>query len=217
MALGYTWRQFIQRLNNHINNDYPGTDFSVTENQMLLYINEAMSFGIVDRVWNGAKVIGTLEMPDAYIVQFQLAAVAQDTVSGYWTTTLPQPPLSLPLGYSINRIYPATTGLGQGNDVILIKPKRVGRRKSMPMQFGIRGWVTAQKLWLAASDGSSLLGQDFYVEMPSTRATALTDAINLPDDAQKLIFDLVIARLKDRLQLPQDIIQDDLSAGNKSS
>ena len=64
-----------------------------------------------------------MEVPEAYIVQFQLAAVAKDNVSGYWYTTLPQPPLSLPLGYSINRVYPATSGLGQGQDVIMIKNK----------------------------------------------------------------------------------------------
>jgi len=217
MALSYTWLQFINRLEKHINNDFPSSEFNVTQNEILLYINEAMSFGIVGQVWNGAKVIGTIEMPEAYIVQFLLPSVSLDNVSGYWTTTLPQPPLSLPLGYSVNRIYPATAGYGQGNDVILIKAKRVGRRKNMPMQFGVRGWVTGGKLWLSASDGSSLLGQDFYAEMPSTRAVNITDVIPLPDDAQKMIFDLVITRLKDRLGLPQDIIQDDLSAGNKGS
>lgn len=217
MALSYSWLQFIVRLEKHFNNDFPGTDFSVTRNELLLYINEAMSSGIVGQVYNGAKVLGALEMPDAYILQFQLAALSQDTVSGYWTTILPQPPLSLPLGYSINRIYPATAGFGQGQDVILIKPKRVGRRKTMPMQFGVRGWVTGQKLWLAASDGSSLLNQTFYCEMPSTRATDVNDQMNLPDDAAESIFLKVIAKLKDRLGIPQDIIQDDLPKGRKDS
>lgn len=217
MALDYTWLQFIIRLEKHINNDYPGTDFSVKRNELLLYVNEAMSYGLVGQVWNNSKNMGQMEVPDGYIVQFQLAATTQDTVSGYWTTTLPQPPLSLPLGYSINRIYPASAGYGQGNDVILIKAKRIGRRKDMPMQFGIRGWITDDKLWLAASDGSSLLNQVFYAEMPSTRAVSINDSINVPDDAQKMIFDLVIARLKDRLGLPQDIIQDDLPAGRKDS
>ncbi len=217
MALGYTWRQFVQRVWKHFNNDFPGTDFSVTENEIYLYINEAMSSGIVGQVYNGAKVLGALEMPEAYILQFELAALAQDTVSGYWYTTLPQPPLSLPLGYSINRVYPATTGFGQGKDCIAIKAKRVGRRKTMPMQFGVRYWVTGQKLWLAASDGSSLLNQAFYVDMPSTRVTDLTDAMNLPDDAAEGIFLKVIAKLKDRLGIPQDVIQDDLPQGRKDS
>lgn len=217
MALDYTWLQFIVRLEKHINNDFPGTDFSITRNEMLLYINEAMSYGLVGQVWNNSKILGQMEVPDGYITQFALSAPTYDTVSGYWTTTLPQPPLSLPLGYSINRIYPATTGFGQGNDVILIKAKRVGRRKSMPMQFGVRGWITNNRLWLATSDGSSLLNQVFYAEMPSTRATSIDDEINLPDDAQKMVFDLVMVRLKERLGLPQDVVQDGLPAGNKSS
>lgn len=217
MALEYTWRQLIQRIWRHFNNDFPGTDFSVTEREMLLYINEAMSFGLIGQVYGGAKILGTLEVPEAYILQFELDALTQDTVSGYWTTTLPQPPLSLPLGYSINRIYPATAGYGQGNDVFMIKAKRVGRRKNMPMQFGVRAWVNGNKIWLAASDGSSLLGQTFYADMPSTRATDLDDYINLPDDATEAIFTKVISRLKDRLLLPQDIVQDDIPQGNKSS
>lgn len=217
MALGYTWLQLIVRLEKHINNDYPGTDFSITRNELLLYITEAMASTIIGNMYNSAKVSQSLEMPDAYIIQYTLPALTQDTVSGYWNTTLPQPPLSLPLGYSINRIYPATSGFGQGTDVILIKPKRVGRRKKMPMQFGVRGWVTGQKLWLAASDGGSLFGQTFYAEMPITRPTALTDTLNMPDDAQEAVFLKVVAKLKDRFGIPQDVIQDDLPAGRKDS
>lgn len=217
MALTYSWKQFINRVQRHFNNDFPGTDFTVSPSEILLYINESMSSGIIGQVYNGAKVLGALEMPDAYILQFELAALAQDSVSGYWYATLPQPPLSLPLGYSVNRVYPATTGFGQGKDCIAIKAKRIGRRKLMPMQFGVRYWVTGQKIWLAASDGSSLLGQTFYVEMPSTRAVSVDDTMNLPDDASEAIFLKVIAKLKDRLGIPQDIIQDDLPAGRKDS
>lgn len=217
MALTYSWKQFIQRLGTHINNNFPGEDYAITDNQALLYINEAMSSGIVGQVWAGAKVLGTMEVPEAYIVQFELSALTQDTVSGKWTTTLPQPPLSLPLGYSINRIYPATTGFGQGQDVILVKAKRVGRRKNMPLQFGVYGYMTNQTLWLWASNGTSLLGQTFYAEMPSTRAVSINDPMPLPDDAAELIFSKVMVRIKERLGLPQDIIKDDLPAGRKDS
>jgi len=60
MALTYSWLQFIIRLEKHFNNDFPGTDFSVTRNELLLYINEAMSSGIIGQVYNGAKVLGAL-------------------------------------------------------------------------------------------------------------------------------------------------------------
>jgi hypothetical protein len=217
MALTYSWLQFCERVGRHINNNFPNEEFSTSTNEILLYINEAMSYGLVGQVYNGAKVLGTLEVPEAYIVQFELPALIEDTVSGKWTTTLPQPPLSLPLGYSINRVYPGRAGWGQGKDVIFLKAKRVARRLNMPLQYGVYGYVTNSKLWLFASDGSSLLGETFYAEMPSTRAVNLNDAMPLPDDAAKLIMDLVIARLKDRLQLPQDIIKDDLPPSNKAS
>lgn len=217
MALTYSWIQFIQRIKRHINNNFPTSDFSVSDNEMLLYINEAMSYGLVGQVWNGAKAMGTMEVPEGYLVTFQLAALTEDPVTKYWYSTLPQPPLSLPLGYSITRGYFGNTTDGEGTEWVWIKAKRVGRRKSMPMQFGVRAWVENKKIYLAASDGSSLLGQTGYVQMPSTRAVNLTDAVPLPDDAQKMIFDIVVARLKERLQLPQDIIQDDLPQGNKIS
>jgi len=217
MALTYSWRQLIDRIWRHMNNDFPGADYTVSEKEMLLYINEAMSFGLVGQVYSGAKVLGTLEMPEAYLVTFQLATLQEDPISKYWYSTMPQPPLSLPLGYSVNRVYFANPTNGQGIDCYAIKAKRVGRRLSMPLQFGVRYWIENGKIWLAASNNTSLLNQDCYIQMPSTRAVNLTDQINLPDDAVKMIFDMVVTRLKDRLQLPQDIIQDDLPAGNKAS
>ena len=78
MALTYSWKQFINRVQRHFNNDFPGTDFTVSPSEILLYINESMSSGIIGQVYNGAKVLGALEMPDAYILQFELDALAQD-------------------------------------------------------------------------------------------------------------------------------------------
>ena len=217
MALSYSWKQLIERIGKHMNNEFPSSEWSVTDNELLLYINEAMSFGIVGQVYNGAKILGTLELPEAYLVTFQLAALQYDRVTHNWYSTMPQPPLSLPLGYSVNRVYFANPVNGMGQDCIAIKAKRVGRRIQMPMQFGVRYWIENSRIWLAASNGTSLLNQDCYINMPSTRAVSLTDPMNLPDDATEMIFTKVVARLKDRLQLPQDIVQDDLPQGNKSS
>jgi len=53
--------------------------------------------------------------------------------------------------------------------------------------------------------------------MPSTRVTDLNEPMNLPDDASEAIFLKVIAKLKDRLGIPQDVVQDDLPKGRKDS
>ena len=217
MALLFSWLQLIQRAKRHINNDFPGADFNISDTEVLLYINDAMSFGLVGQMYNGAKLTGVMEVPEAYLVTFLLPALQQNAVTRNWYSTLPQPPLSLPLGYSITRGYFADNINGQGVDWIWLKAKRVSRRSIMPMQYGVYANVENAKLILSSSDGSSLSGKTAYVQMPSTRAVNITDSINLPDDAVDAIFTKVIMRLKERLQLPQDIIQDDVASGNKSS
>ncbi len=217
MALGYSWNQLIQRLRQHLVNDFPSAELNITEKDTLLYINEAMSFGLVGQVWAGAKITGTMEIPDAYLVTFQLAALQQDNVTKKWYSTMPQPPLSLPLGYSVNRVYFANSTNGEGIDCLPVKPSRMGYLRGLPAPLGVFYSVENGKIWLNATDGSSLLNQDCYIQMPSTRAINLTDQINLPDDATEMIFTKVLARMKDRLQLPQDIIQDDIAPGSKIS
>lgn len=217
MALTYSWKQLIDRIQIHILNDFHSSESTMTDNQVLLYINEAMSFGIIGTAWGGAKITGVMEIPDAYEVTFQLAALQQDSVTKRWYSTMPQPPLSLPLGYSVNSVYFANSSDGKGLDCLPIKSKRLGYRRYLPKPLCVFYSVENGRIWLEASDGSSLLNQDCYIQMPSTRAVNLTDQIPLPDDATEMIFTKVIGRLKDRLQLPQDIVQDDLPAGNKSS
>lgn len=217
MALTFSWRQLCERIIRHINNYFPNDSFSGSENEILLYINEAMSTGIIGQAYNGAKIVGALEVPDAYEVTFQLAVLQQDSVTQRWFSTMPQPPLSLPLGYSVNRVYFADSAHGIGQDCFPIKPKRLGYRNYMPKPFGVSYSVENGRIWLEASNGTSLLNQSCYIQMPSTRAVNITDPMNLPDDATEMIVTKVLARWKDRLQLPQDIIQDDLTQGNKSS
>lgn len=213
----YTKAQLIERVKKHMVDDFPTADFSTTDKEVMLYIDQALAYTLVGQVYAGAKVEGNIAVPEAWLTTYTLAAISQDNPSGYWYGTLPQPPVSLPLGYSIGRVYAAEAASGQSMDFFLIKAKRVGYRKYMPMPSGARAWVTGSKIWLAANDGSSLSNYTVYVEMAKTRTESLTETLNMPDDAIELVFNNVIAKLKDRLQLPKDIIQDDVSTGNKSS
>jgi hypothetical protein len=217
MALGYTWRQLVQRIWRHVNSNFPNQDFNLSENETLLYINDAMSYGLVGMVWNGAKVTGSMEVPDGYLLTFKLPALTLDNVTQQWSTTLPQPPLSLPLGYSVSNGYFANSVDGMGEYWIWIKAKRVSRRKDMPMQFGVRASIEGGKIFLTASNGASLRDKQGYVTMPSVRAGKATDVMNIPDDATDMIFTKVVNRIKERLGLPQDIIKDGIEQGIKTS
>lgn len=213
----YTKQQLIQRLRQHIVNDFPSADLNVTERETLLYIDQALAFGMVGQVYAGAKVEGNLVMPEAWLTTYTLPTLTQDTITGEWYTTLPQPPVSLPLGYSITDIYPVQAGMGKGKSFMPVKSKRTTYRDNMPKPLGGLYKILGSKIILSVSDGSSLYGVTFYAEMAKTRTESLSETLNMPDDAIEVIFNNVIAKLKDRLQLPQDVIQDDISPGNKSS
>jgi len=212
-VIPYTKKLLIQRLRQDIVNDFPSSELNVTENEVLLYIDQALAYTIVGQVYQGAKVEGNLAMPEGYLTTYALPALTQNSITREWETTLPQPPLSLPLGYSITRGYFASSTNGMGTDVIWIKSKRVARRRYLPQQFGVYGIVEGSKLILKASDGSSLFGNTFYVTMAKSRTDSITETLNMPDDAIEAIFINVKQKLLSRLQMRQDVIADDISSG----
>lgn len=213
----YTKRQLVQRIQIHMANDFPSADSSLLDEEVLLYIDQAVAFTLVGQVYQGAKLEGNLVMPEAYISTYNLTNIQQDSNTGYWYVTLPQPPVSLPLGYSITDAYFAKTAYGKGQSILPIRNKRVAYRDLMPMPTGTRYWVEGETMWLAASNNQPLFGQNLYVKMAKTRTVDLDESLLLPDDAIELIFNNVVMKCKDRLGIPQDVVQDDLPAGNKAS
>ncbi len=197
--------------------NFPSADFGASQNEVLLYIDQALAVNLIGQVYNGAKLEGNIAVPEAYMTTFALPALTQDTITKKWYTTLPQPPISLPLGYSIDDAYFANSVDGQGTPIFLIKHKRKAYRDYMPTPFGVQGFVEGSKITFKASDGGSLLDQTVFVSMASTRTSSITDVMNLPDDAIEGIFMNVVAKLKDRMQIPKDVVLDDISAGNKGS
>lgn len=216
--VGYTKRVFVQRIRKHVSDSRNTSDqFSASDNEILLLIDQAAATRIVGQAYAGAKVEGALYIAEAYLVTYSLPALTQDSLSGFWSTTLPQPPMSLPIGYSVNRVYFKASGYGESADAYAIKAKRVGRRKLMPMQPGVRYWIEGNTLWLATHDGGTLLNQQCYVQMPSARTSNMDAVMNMPEDDIEFVFDDVIKHLMQRYQVPQDIVLDNLPAGNKAS
>ncbi len=217
MAIAYTKKQLIQRIRRHMATTFPNSSFPVSENEVLLCIDQAAAFNLVGQVWNMAKVEGNIAVPEAYITTFSLPALQYNAITKDWYSTLPQPPLSLPLGYSIPQVYFADTSNGKGKSVSLVKAKRVAFREDLPKFNRVLAWIEGSKITFKHPQGASLLGETAYAVMTTTRTVDVNDTLNLPDDAIEMIFNNVIQKLAQRLQLPKDIIQDDLGSGNKSS
>jgi len=214
----YTKKMFLQRVRKHVSDTRLISDsFSASDKEILLYIDSALAVTMVGQVYNNAKIEGNIAVPEAYLTTYSLLSPVSDPDTGYWFSSLPQPPVSLPLGYSINRVYFTDPQFGVSQDAIPIKAKRLSYRMSLPMPTGVRYWVENKLLWMAASNNQSLANMNLKVQMVKTRTDDISEDMALPDDAIQGIFDKVVQTLVQRYGLPQDIIQDNLPAGNKSS
>jgi hypothetical protein len=213
----YTKKMLLQRIRKHLNNGFSNDAWATSDKEIILYIDQAVAFSIVGKAYEGAKIDGALVVPEAFLFTYDLGNPIQDNITGYWVVTLPQPPLSLPLGYSINRAYFASSANGVSQEIYLIKAKRVGYRQNLPRPTGTSGWVENSRFLMQASNGQPLGSLNLFVQMPISRTDDVNDSMILPDDIIQPVFDAVVKELTQRYQMPKDIINDDLPAGNKSS
>lgn len=211
--ISYTKKSFIERVKRHIGDGWPTSSFSASDNEVLLYIDQALAFTMVGQVYSMAKIEGNLVLPEAYLTTYSITSIVQDGVTGEWYATLPQPPVSLPLGYSITDVYPVSAGSGKGQSFLPVKSKRTAYRRYMPKPSGGHYKITGSKIFLEASDGSSLGGYTFYVEMAKSRTESLAETLNMPDDAIEQIFNNVVGKVLQRMGIPKDVILDDLPSG----
>lgn len=217
-TIPYSKKVLLQRVRKHISDTKMISDsFSASDNEILLYIDSALAAGLIGQVYQNAKIDGNVAVPEAYLTTYLISGLARDSSTGYWKATLPQTPISLPLGLSVNSVHFTDPAFGVSQDAIPIKAKRLPYRMNLPMPAGIRYWVENNTIWLAASNGAMLSGHNMYVQMAKTRTDSLTEDMALPDDAIQAIFDKVISELAQRYGFPKDIIEDNISAGNKSS
>lgn len=212
--ISYTKRLLVQRLRQDIANDFPDSEFAISEREVLLHIDQALAFTVVGQVYAGAKVHGTLEVPEGYLSTYELAALVQDPVSKAWYATLPQPPVSLPLGYSITRAYFGSVTNGISQEILPIKAKRAGYRGNMPRPAGAEYRVNGATIYVTANDGQPLSNQTVFVEMIKTRTDDMNEALVMPDDAIESVYNSAYQKLIQRYKMPKDVIEDNIGAGN---
>lgn len=212
--IAYTKEVLIERMRRDLANDFPGDEFAISENEALLHIDQALAFTAVGQAFNNAKVLGTIEVPEGYLTTYALSALVQDQVTGDWYATLPQPPVSLPLGISITRVFFASTQDGVSDEIVPIKAKRAGYRRLMPSPSGGQYRVNGSTIYVRSPDGQNLGDLPVYVEMVNTRTSSVTDTMSLPDDAIESIYNLAYQKLVQRYKMPKDVIADQIGGGN---
>jgi hypothetical protein len=215
MAIPYNRLQLIQRIRKHVNDGFPNDSFATSDNEISLYIDTSIAYQIKGLAYENAKVDGTLVVPEGFLMTSQLTGLKQDLNTGYWTVALPQPPLSLPLGYSITQVY-FVNRQSKRQNAYPLKVKRAAYRDNMPKPQGVLYQVENGTLILQATNNFPLSEQTCFVQMPINRATDLSAPMNLPDDVINNVFNDVVMQLTKRYAEPKDIIKDDIGAGNNT-
>ncbi len=217
MAITYNKQMLIERVKKHLVNGWPGEDWKVTDNEILLYIDSFIPAIMKGQMFENAKVSGFLEVPEAYLLTYELPITLQDPNTREWYVTLPQPPLALPTGYDITRTYVASPETGASQNGFPIKAKRVTYRNYMPKPSGFFYRVEGSTMFLSTDNGSPLGNYNLYVQMPISRTEDKTAAMYIPDDAIEMIFNKTVSTILQRYQIPQDVVKDNLPPGNKTS
>lgn len=215
-AIVYSKQMFIERVKKQIAGDFTGSDFKVTDNEILLLIDAGIPFVLKGQMFDNVKVTGVFEVPDAYITTYLISPITRNAATNEWVGTLPQTPLALPTGYNITDAYISQPNQGR-QSIFITSNKRVPYRNNLPKPSGLFARVEYNKIYLQSPNGMPLNGQDLYVQMPISRTSDVNEPMTMPDDAIQPLFDYVVGKIAQRFSLPKDIVQDNLPSGNKSS
>lgn len=205
---------FVQLVRRFLNNTFPSDSFALSTNEIMLHIDQSIADKIPKLAYQNAQFEGVLAVAEAFLVTFSIVGLVQDPITLFWSAKLPQPPLSLPLGYSINDAYFTGPSFGKSVSIYLVKAKYVSYRDELPMPPGPLGWVEGSTFWIKTVGGFSLNGMTLKVQMPTARTTDLDAPFNMPDDILWICYNEVITRLMERFKVPRDNIKDNEPAGN---
>jgi hypothetical protein len=87
----------------------------------------------------------------------------------------------------------------------------------LPKPDGVYFRIEGRKMFLQATSNQPLYNYTISVQMPISRTSDIDAVMNIPDDALELVFNAVVKQLVQRIQMPFDVVNDNLPAGNKSS
>jgi hypothetical protein len=199
-----TRAQLVELIQRDINNGLPFDDAQITDNEISLWLGQAIATVMEERYRKDSEMESITYMNDMYYATFKNRLVSKDTDTGYYYFALPQVPLGLPRGISIAGVY-FKSAEGQLTDtVIQIAPQEIDIMRVLPMPKNkVFGWTEGSTFYMMSY--KNLKDLKAIVRMVTSEATP--DSTDIPDNIGLAATDLVIRRLKSRVGF-QDISND---------
>ena len=199
-----TRAQLVELIQRDINNGLPFDDAQITDNEISLWLGQAIATVMEERYRKDSEMESITYMNDMYYATFKNRLVSKDTDTGYYYFALPQVPLGLPRGISIAGVY-FKSAEGQLTDtVIQIAPQEIDIMRVLPMPKNkVFGWTEGSTFYMMSY--KNLKDLKAIVRMVTSEATP--DSTDIPDNIGLAATDLVIRRLRARAGF-QDISND---------
>ena len=197
----------IDRVRRAYYNDYPDDASVLTDNELLLHINDAVAVVATKQANEAYAITGIASIPEGYITTYKITSFTKDSDTGYYKASLPHPPFGLPQNSGVNSVF-FTGTKGQSKPILYVSANEVDYFRSMPhppnaAYYWIEGTILF--LWV-----KSLLptGSKISVRMATHVTSSLDASINVPPDAIGMVYDLVMQRLMARKNIVADKITD---------
>ncbi len=189
-----TRAQLIELIQRDLNNGLPHDDAQVSDNEIGLWLSQAIATVMEERYKASAELESVTYMNDFYYATFKNRSVSKDTDTGYYYFCLPQVPLGLPRGISIAGVYFKSAEGQLTETVVQIAPQEIDIMRGIPMPKNkIYGWAEGDQFYMMSY--KNIKDLKAIVRMVTTK---IEDNDDIPDNVGAQAADLVIRRLKSR-------------------
>jgi hypothetical protein len=201
-----TRKVLIEQIRRMYYGGIPSDDSNLTENEVNHYINQAIAYIAKLNYTDAIKIDGVENLGDAFYTTFKGLAITKDTDTGYYSTTLPHPPVGLSRGYGISTVtFPVSTGLAKAPTPV--SPREVDYIEQIKLPPSkIFYWVEGKKLWFKSY--VNLVGKLAIVRMVSTENSDLSAELNIPGEYISDMINWIMNQLRVRKQMPEDTTND---------
>jgi hypothetical protein len=203
-----TTQQMIDRTRRTYYNNYPSDESVITDNEILLFINDAVASIISKQTNEHYSITGIMQVPDGYISTIQITSLTKDSDTGYYKASIPHPPMGLPGDSGIQSCFFVGTK-GPSKPVIHVSANEVDFFRFMPMPpQAAFYWIEGTTLYLYVKT-TLPTSVKLNLRMATMVTSNLNVPINVPPDAIDTLYTMVLAKLIQR----KNIISDEVSDG----
>ena len=207
--MAYTTRQqLIDRILRFYYNDFPGDDAIISNNEIDLYINDAIASVATKQAMDAYNITGIVSVPEGYITTYTLTTPTLDDNTGFYSTAIPHPPIGLPDLASVVGVF-FGGARGQSKPILYISPREMDYFLFMPKPpQAAFYWIENSTIYFWCRTDLSHTTDNIYIRMATNVQSGANDVLNIPPEAVDLVFTSVIQKILQRKGIVPDLIND---------